>query len=91
MKGIFARSKRILEDILDLLIIVAPLLLFLFLQAILWDKFSVHVFGETIPLSLLGILAQTLYLAMLTRVYNLGKTSNERLKGVFNGPQKSCD
>jgi len=91
MKGIFARSKMVLELISDFLIITAPLLLLIIFQVILGDNFAVHAFGETIPLSLLGIPVQSIYIFILAKVYDLGKTSNERLKGVFSGTQKNCD
>lgn len=91
MKRIFARSKMVLEVISDFLIMVAPMILLILFQAILGDNFAVHAFGETIPLSLLGIPVQSIYIFILDKVYNLGKTSNERLKGVFSGTQKNCD
>lgn len=75
----------------DLLSIVGPLPLFLLLQILLWDKFVIHAFGEVIPLSLLDIPVQTTYILILKRVYDLDKTSQERLKGAFNGTQKNCD
>ncbi len=91
MKGICARSKTVLKGISELLIITSPLLLFMSLQCILKDNFVVICFGEIIPLVLLAIPVQALYLVILRKVYNLGYIYHERLQEISYGKQKSCN